>query len=98
MEQIGEGTQKVQQEFRDHDKPTEVTEVQENAKEKANPRSLNRNKQVECEGCFRKMRSNNLKRHMRTHPEVMECKVCLRKVHADVFKRHMLKHKIAYLR
>ena len=29
MEQIGEGTQKVQQEFRDHDKPTEVTEVQE---------------------------------------------------------------------
>ena len=89
-EQSGEETQEVQQEFRDQDKPTYVELGQENAKGKANPRSADRYKQVECKGCFRKMRSNHLKRHMRTHPKVMECKVCLRKVHAEVFKRHML--------
>ena len=94
MEQIGEETKEEQQQILDEDKPTEEVEIgQENAKGKAKSRSADRHKQVECEGCFRKMRANHLKRHMRTHPEVMECKVCLRKVHADVFKRHMLKHR-----
>ena len=78
MEQNGEETQEGQQ-FTDQ-APTKA-------------QSLNRNKQVECKVCFRKMRSDTVKRHMQTHQELMECVVCVRKVHANLFKRHMLKHR-----
>ena len=64
MEQNGEETKEVQT-FTDQDNLTEVKLVQKKMKGKT--KSVNRNKTIECKVCFRKMRSDNLKQHMKTH-------------------------------
>ena len=68
--QSGEGMQEeVQQEFTDENKVMEL--IQENAKAETNPQPADRHKQAECKVCCRKMRSDNLTRHMKTHQKLL---------------------------
>ena len=71
MEQNGEETKEVQT-FTDQDNLTEVKLVQKKMKGQA--KSVNRNKTVECKVCFRKMRSDHLKQHMKTHLKIFTLK------------------------
>ena len=72
MKQVGEETKEEGQAVNNQDKPTEEVEIgQENAKGKAKSRSGNRNKQVDCKVCHRKMRSDAFKRHMFTHQKII---------------------------
>ena len=47
---------------------TNTSSLEENASaRKTNTQSADRHRQLECKVCFRKMRSDILKRHMKTH-------------------------------
>ena len=75
MEQIVEETQEEVQAVNNQDKPTEEVAVsdkcyEDGKKKRVQKRTETRNKQAECKVCFRKMRSDNVKRHMLTHQKV----------------------------
>ena len=63
----------------------ETSAVQEDIVTKS--RSADRHKRVECKVCFRKMRSNNIKRHMKTHKKLLNQV----EMHEEIERREKLK-------
>ena len=98
MKQSGEGKKEEQQQIRDEDKPTEGELIQENVKRETNPRSenvkakktANRNKQAECKVCCRKIRSDNLTRHMKTHQKLLTVEE--NDMREEIRRRNQLRH------
>ena len=73
MKQMGEEIQEVQQQILNQDKQSFSDKCCEDGKKnRVQERTETRNKQVECKVCFGKMRSDNLKRHMKKHQKVYE--------------------------
>ena len=70
MEQIAEEAKEEVQVVNNQDKLTKVKAGQQKSKGEATSRCANRHKQVECNVCYRKMKSNNLTRHMKIHQKL----------------------------